>query len=69
MTLLDRAKQVWRGLNEQELKLALWTCTTYPTGDEATILADLQKANHDSGGDLWLALHKADLVVSAKIGQ
>jgi hypothetical protein len=69
MTLEQRAKAVWPGLNTQELNLALWACTTYPTGDEATILADLQKANHDSGGDLWLALHKADLVVSAKIGQ
>jgi hypothetical protein len=68
MTLLQRAKQIWPGLNSQELNLALWTCTTFPTGDEATILADLETAYNQSGGDLWIALHKADLVVSAKIG-
>lgn len=60
MNLLQQAKQVWPGLNAKELDLVLWTCTTYPTGDQSEVLADLKNAYEKSGGDLLQALNQAD---------
>lgn len=60
MTIQQRAKEIWPGLNSQEINLALWTCTTYPTGNGEDILLALKNAYEKSGGDLWIALHQAD---------
>lgn len=59
-TLQQKAKQIWPGLSANELDTALWSLTTYPTGNESLILSDLKTAYNKSGGDLWQALNQAD---------
>jgi len=60
MTLLERAKKIWPGLSEADLKLVLWTFTQYPTGKDEDVLRALSDAYSKSGGDLLQALYLAD---------
>lgn len=60
MNLLQQARQVWPGLNTNDLNLILWSCTTYPTGGEQEVLAALKNVYEKSGGDLLQALNQAD---------
>lgn len=60
MTLLQRAKQIWPGLSEADLRLVLWTFTEYPAGKDEDTLRALSDAYRKSGGDLLLALVQAD---------
>jgi len=66
MTIQVRAKQIWPGLSNQELDIVLWSCTTFPSGNEDDILAVLKDAYLKSGGDLLQALHQADQTQTAK---
>ena len=60
MTILQRAKQIWPGLSSADLNIALWSLTTFPSGNEDEVLAALKDAYSKSGGDLLQALHQAD---------
>jgi hypothetical protein len=60
IALILDAKEIWPGLSNADLKLALWTLTTYPTGDPDEVLAALKDAYETSDGDLLRALHLAD---------
>lgn len=60
MNTLQRAKQIWPGLSEADLKIALWSLTTFPSGNEDEVLAALKDAYSKSGGDLLQALNLAD---------
>jgi hypothetical protein len=60
MTVLQRAKQVWPGLSESDLKIALWSLTTYPSGKETDVLDALRSAYIESDGNLLQALQRAD---------
>lgn len=68
MTLLQRAKQIWPGLSEADLKLVLWTFTEYPAGKDEDTLRALSDAYSKSGGDLLQALHLADKERNQSIG-
>lgn len=61
MTLLQRAKGIWKGLTDKEVDILMWACTEYPEGPPEDVLADLKDAYEKSGGDLLQALHQADL--------
>lgn len=60
MSLMQRAKQIWPGLSESDMKIALWSLTTFPSGKDEEVLAALRDAYSKSGGDLLQALHQAD---------
>lgn len=60
MNMMQRAKQIWPGLSEADLKIALWSLTTYPSGKDEEVLAALKDAYSKSGGDFLQALHQAD---------
>lgn len=68
MTLLERAKKIWPGLSEADLKLVLWTFTQYPGGKDEDTLRALSDAYNKSGGDLLQALHLADRQRNQSIG-
>lgn len=57
---LQQAKQVWPGLNAQEIALVLWVLTKYPLEDPEDSLRALKNAYERSGGDLLHALNQAD---------
>lgn len=58
--LLKHAAQVWPGLCQNDLKLILSLVTTYPTGKESEVLADLKDAYQKSDGNFLLALEQAE---------
>lgn len=58
--LLSRAKQIWPGLCQNDLKLMLSLVTTYPMGDPKEVLADLKDAYNKSDGNFLLALEQAE---------
>lgn len=60
MSIQVRAKQIWPGLSSAELNIALWSLTTFPSGNEDDILRALGDAYQKSGGDLLQALQIAD---------
>jgi len=64
--LLDRAKSTWPGLSQTDLKIALWSLTTYPTGDPDEVLAVLKDAYNKSDGNLLSALEQADAAIVAQ---
>lgn len=68
MNIEQKAKQVWPGLSSADLKIALWSLTTYPTGNEDEVLAALRDAYNKSGGDFLQALHLADQQRNQDIG-
>lgn len=60
MTLKRRAREVWPGLNDKEIDIVLWSCTTFPVGSDNEVLAALRDAYSKSDGNLLAALEAAD---------
>lgn len=58
--LTQEARKTWPGLSSADLNIALWSLTTFPSGNEDEVLAALKDAYSKSGGDLLQALHLAD---------
>lgn len=69
MNLLERAKSAWPGLSTADLKIALWSLTTYPAGDPDEVLAALKSVYEKSDGDLLRALQLADEAQTVKSGK
>lgn len=63
----DKCKEIWPGLNSQEMSAALWSLTTFPMGNEEEVLAALKDAWKKSEGDLLRAFVQADEAISADL--
>lgn len=59
ITMIDEAKRIWPGINDDEANMLLWEATSYPFGSEDAVLEQLEQSYKKHAGNVEAAVADA----------
>lgn len=62
-TMIDDAKRIWPGIDDNEAEMLLWETTSYPFGTDIAVLKQLEQSYKKHNGNVDAAIADAYAVI------